>query len=74
MAFFLNLLLGLAMMVVSYLITPKPKTPNQAISKGEDPTAEAGKPIAVLFGTAEIRDPNCMWFGDKYYRSSKVKS
>lgn len=74
MAFFLNLIIGIAMMVVSYLIMPKPKMPSQNFSEGEEPTASAGIPITVLFGTKTIKAPNCLWFGDKYFRKSKVKA
>lgn len=74
MAFFLNLIIGLALMVVSYLIMPKPKRAKPTISEGEEPTAEAGKPVAVLFGKMRIKSPNCLWYGDKYYRISQVKA
>ncbi len=74
MGFFLQLLIGIALMVVSYLIMPKPKTPKTEITEAENPTAEAGIPLPVLFGTKEIKAPNCIWFGDKYYKKSKVKS
>lgn len=75
MAFFLiNLFIGVALMVVSYLIMPKPKTPKQEITEGDEPVASAGIPVAVLFGTKTIKAPNCLWFGDKYYRKSEVKA
>ncbi len=28
------------------------------------PTAEEGRPIAVLFGTKKIKGPNVVWYGD----------
>lgn len=73
MAFFLSLLIGVALMVVSYLLTPKPKQPQREIEQGEKPTAEAGRPVEVLFGTLTIKAPNCLWFGDKYYKKKKIK-
>ena len=74
MAFFLQLIIGLAMMVVSYLIMPKPKTPKQEFTEAEGPTASAGIPVTVLFGTKTIKAPNCLWYGDKYYRKKQVKA
>lgn len=74
MAFFLQLIVGLALMVISYLIMPKPKSDSSAITEADDPTADAGRPIPVLFGTKTIKSPNCLWFGDKEYVKSKVKA
>lgn len=74
MGFFLQLLIGIVLTVVSYLLMPKPKAPKTEITEAENPTAEAGIPMPVLFGTIETRAPNCIWFGDKYYKKSKVKS
>jgi len=36
-------------------------TPEQDL---DFPTAEEGKPIAVLFGTRRLKDPNVVWYGD----------
>ncbi len=72
MAFWLNLIIGLALMVLGYLLMPKPKTPAIEVQDMEDPTAEAGRPIPVPFGTITIKGTNVLWFGDKYYRKYKV--
>lgn len=74
MGFLLSLLLSAALMVLSYLLMPKMKQEKREITEAEDPTAEAGIPLPVLFGTKTIRSPNCIWFGDKTYRKSKVKA
>ena len=74
MAFFLQLIVGLALMVLSYLIMPKPKGDDSAITEADDPTADAGRPIPVLFGTKTIKSPNCLWFGDKRHVKRKVKA
>jgi len=58
MAFFLNLLLALALMVVAYLIMPKPKQEAPEIKDMEDPTAEAGRPLPVVFGTVTVKGLN----------------
>lgn len=63
---FLHLLIGLAFAVVGYLIMPKPKPPKPpAVKDMENPTAEAGRPIPVLFGTMTIKGSNILWFGEK---------
>ncbi len=72
MGFFLQLLIGVALMVVSYLIMPKPKQPQREIEQGEKPTAEAGRPIEVLFGTITIKAPNSLGYLDKYYKKKEI--
>ena len=72
MGFILNLLISATLMVISYMLTPKQKVERPTIQEGAEPTADAGKPIAVLFGTKDIKSPNCIWFGDKYYRERMV--
>ena len=74
MGFFLQLIVGLVLMVLSYLIMPKPKGDDRAITEADNPTADADRPIPVLFGTKTIKGPNCLWFGDKKYVKRKVKA
>lgn len=62
-------------MAVSYLLTPRlsgPKATSRPQEMG-DPTAEAGKPVPVVFGEMLIDSPNILWFGEKATRSRKVK-
>jgi hypothetical protein len=64
--FIIPLLVGLALNIVAYLIMPKPKKPKPPAAKDmESPTAEAGRPIPVLFGTVTQKGMNILWFGDK---------
>jgi hypothetical protein len=73
MAWFIPLLIGIALSVVSYLLQPKPKQPKPpAASDLESPTAEAGRPIPVIFGTMTIKGVNTLWYGDKQVRAYKV--
>lgn len=52
--------------VISYVIAPKPPQAQRAETKDMDsPTAEAGKPIPVVFGTVMVKGVNTLWFGDK---------
>ena len=70
-----QLLIAVAVSVVSYLIAPKPKTPKPDSAKDlENPTAEAGRPCTVLFGTVTIKGGNILWYGDKGRRDYEVKA
>jgi hypothetical protein len=75
MAWWISLLIGLALSVVSYLLAPKPKKQQPpAAAPMDDPTAEAGRPIPVLFGTHIFKDPNILWFGDKISQNHEIKA
>ncbi|MDQ0317728.1 hypothetical protein [Amorphus orientalis] len=68
MAAFVGLLLGLALMIIGYVLMPKPKGPKPpAVTELEGPTAEAGRPIMVIFGEVTIKSPNFLWWGNKYH-------
>lgn len=61
-----SLLLGLALTVAAYLLMPRPKPPARPeIQDLESPTADAGKPIPVVFGRVRITGLNILWYGDK---------
>lgn len=62
----ISLLIGLAFTALSYILQPKPKSEKPAAAQEADnPTADAGKTIPVLFGTMTIKSPNILYFGDK---------
>ena len=62
----IQLLIGLAHSVISYLLAPRPKAAKPSeVQDMEGPTAEAGRPIPVVFGTCEINSPNVLWYGDR---------
>lgn len=64
--FFVQILISIALSLLAYLIAPKPKTPKPAAAaEMENPTADAGRPIPVVFGTMIIKGPNFLWYGDK---------
>jgi hypothetical protein len=66
---------ALAAVVLSILFRPKPKAPQPDETKDlEDPVAEAGKPIPVVFGTITVKGLNVLWFGDKSQKTKKVKA
>lgn len=68
-----SILIAIAVQVIVYLLTPKPKGPTpQAVTDMEGPTAEAGRPIPVIFGTVTIKGVNIIWYGDKSYSTFMV--
>jgi len=74
MPWFISLLIGLALQVIGYLLMPKPPKPKPpSLEDYEDPTAEAGRPIPVAFGSLTISGLNVLWFGDKEISTREEK-
>ncbi len=72
-AFLIPLLVSLAINIVAYLIMPKPKQAKpEAAAQLETPTASAGKPMLVVFGTVTVKELNVLNFTDKSQRDFKV--
>ncbi len=65
--FLISLAVSIALAVVAYALMPKPKrsTPDMARDL-EMPTAEAGRPVPVIFGEGTIKSPNALWHGDPH--------
>ena len=62
---FVQIAIGLAVGVVGYLLMPQPKRAKPPEAQDlQAPTAEAGRPIPVFWGTLEIKGPNILWHGD----------
>jgi hypothetical protein len=58
--------IAIAINVVSYMLMPKPKQPKPDTVKDlDDPVAEAGKPMPVIFGRPTVKGLNVLWYGDK---------
>jgi len=75
MAFLFQLLVGIGLQVLGYLLAPKPKKQKPpTVEDFDTPTAEAGRPIPVIFGSITISSPNLLWSGDKAVRTRKAKS
>lgn len=69
------LLVMLVMLIVSYALMPRPKMAKpEAMKDMENPTAEAGRPVPVIFGTITVAGVNVLWFGDKQRVERKVKA
>ena len=74
MAWFIPLLVGLVLNIAAYLLMPKPKAPKPEAAKDMDnPKAEAGRPVPVLWGTMTIKGLNIMWYGDKSKHEYEVE-
>lgn len=75
MEFLTMFLIALVLNVVSYLLAPKPKQPKPEAAKDMDnPTADAGREIPMVWGTITVKSMNCLWFGEKSNRSYTVKA
>lgn len=72
--FLVQLLIGIALNIIAYLIMPKPKQEQGADTKDlDDPTAEAGKPVPVVWGTLTLKGLNILWYGEKETVMVKTK-
>jgi hypothetical protein len=63
------LIIALVVAVATAPKTPEPKNPT--LEDIEVPTAEQGRPIPVVFGTAILKSPNVVWYGDLRYKAVK---
>lgn len=69
-----QLAIGVTLMVIAYLIMPKPKTPKPEVKDLENPTADAGRPIPKIYGTKTVKGVNVLWYGEKTTRNYEVKA
>lgn len=71
--FLAQLLIGLVITFVGFLLMPRPKVERPAnLQDLEAPTADAGRPIPVLFGTMRVKGVNVLWFGDVSREDTEV--
>lgn len=68
-----QLIIAIVMLIVSYALAPKPKNQNASVQEGEVPTASASDPIPVVFGTVDLKQSNVVWWGDPSTRAIKTK-
>lgn len=74
-AFLILLAIVVVLTIISYLLMPKPKAPKPAAATDlEDPTADAGREIPVLFGTKTVKGLNVLDYTDKSIQSYDVKA
>ncbi len=63
---FIQLLLGVVLNIAAYLLMPKPKNDQPASTRDlDDPTADAGRPVPVVFGSMRVQSLNVLWYGEK---------
>ncbi|ASY68908.1 hypothetical protein [Sinorhizobium fredii] len=75
MGWFIPLLLAIVFNVIAYLLAPKPKKAQPREMKDLDnPTADAGRPVPVVFGTVTVKGLNVLHFSDKHRRTYKVNA
>lgn len=75
MPFWLVIGLAIASLALTFLLAPKAKQPKPPeVQDLEDPTAEAGRPVPVVFGTITVKGLNLLWYGEKRQETSKVKA
>ena len=64
-------IIALVLMVIATILAmvlqPVPPPPHAAgLSDFQAPTAEAGRPVPVIFGTVMLKAPNVVWYGDLF--------
>lgn len=73
--FLIQLVVGVGLQIIGYLLMGRPKTTqDESVRDLENPTAEAGRPIPVVFGEVEISGLNILWYGQKYTHTFEVKA
>lgn len=70
----INIAISVTMMVVAYIMTPKPKQPKPEVKDLESPTADAGRPVPFVFGTKTVKGVNVMFYGEKTTHQYEVKA
>lgn len=63
----------LALMVISALMTKSPKTVSQKPGEFDATTVDSSSPVPVLFGTRLMSNPNLVWYGDVRTKAIKTK-
>lgn len=75
LTFAIMVAISIAISIVAYLLTPKPKAPKPGPAADlELPTADAGRPVPVVFGQVTIKGVNILWYGDSQVVEYKVKA
>lgn len=70
--FLIQLAISVTLSVLAYIIAPKPKQEKPEAQDLQEPKAEAGKPIPVVFGTKTVSGLNILWYGEKTTRKYDV--
>lgn len=74
MSYLALVLISIAINVAVALLMPKPKQKTDTARDLQAPTAEAGRPIPVVFGTVTVKSSNVLWYGEKGTHEYKVRA
>lgn len=70
----IQIAIAVVISLIAYAIMPKPKQQKPPeTSDLDNPTAEAGRPVPVIFGTITVKGLNVLWYGDKNKAVYQVK-
>jgi len=68
-----QIVIAIVLALVAHAMQPSPKRPkDESVTDLEVPTAEAGRPIPVVFGEGIIKSPNTLWYGQTQVRYQRV--
>jgi len=69
-----QLVVAVALAVLAHLFSPKPSDPKSDATRDlEAPTADAGRPVPVIFGEMTVKGPNCLGYWEISKETVKVK-
>jgi hypothetical protein len=69
-AWFIVVAIAVAVTAVAMVLMPRPKAPKpDAMDDFKNPTADAGRPLPVPFGTITVKGLNVLGFWDKDSRT-----
>ena len=68
------LLVSIALQIVVYAITPKPKrSSTSSVQDIDTPTASSGMLIPEVIGCVTVKTGNVLWYGDKSTHEYSIK-
>lgn len=68
----IQILVSVAISVLAYVLTPKPKVPGPTAGRLDIPSPQLGTPIKVVFGEVWVEDPAISYYGNQ--AASPIKS
>ena len=73
MSFIVMVAISIALSLLAYMLAPKPKQPKSPAAADMDaPTADAGRPVPVVWGTITVKGVNVLGYWDKQVREYEV--
>lgn len=69
-----QIVIAIIISIVAYAIMPKPKKQKPPAAKDmDDPTADAGRPLPVVFGSITVKGTNVLWYGEKRRNEYEIR-